>query len=355
VVSIPYLENMQRSPLLQVVACSDVVPERARERCEQFGIPRALTTEELLADPEVELVVNLTVPSAHASITIAALREGKHVWTEKPLATSREDGEQILREARARGLQVGCAPDTILGAGLQTCLRLLRDGAIGRPLAASGCFTTRGPDEWHPDPAFFFQPGAGPLMDIGVYPLTALVTWLGPVRRVTASGRVLYPERTIAKGPKQGEVIEVGVDTLVAGVLEHAEGAVSTLVTSFGAWGGTQPDLEVIGSGGVLVGPNPNTFGGPVRVRRHASEDGWRDEPLTYHHTDECRNCRGLGVAEMAQAILTGHEPRASAALAYHVLDVMLALTESAAGGRHVEVASTCAPPEPLPLDASLL
>jgi predicted dehydrogenase len=354
-VSTPYLENMQRSPLLDVVACSDVVAERAAQRAAEHGVPRAATNEELLADPEIELVVNLTVPAAHAAVTLAALRAGKHVWSEKPLATNRADGQEILREARARRLQVGCAPDTFLGSGLQTTQRLLERGAIGRPLAASASFMTGGPDSWHPDPSFFFQPGGGPLLDIGVYSLTALIAFLGPVRRVTASARVLFPERTIAKGPKQGETIVVRVDTLVAGILEHEEGAISTLMTSFGAWGGTQPDLEIFGSEGVLDGPNPNTFGGPVRLLTHAAGREWREAPLAYHHTDGCRNCRGLGVAELAQSIAAHRAPRASAALAYHVLDVMLALSESAAAGRHVEVTSTCRQPRTLPLRTSLL
>jgi predicted dehydrogenase len=353
-VSGPYLENMRRSPLLEVVACSDVVAQRARDRALRYGVPRAMATEELLADPDVDLVVNLTVPTAHAPITLAALRAGKHVWSEKPLAVTRDQGREILREARERGLHVGCAPDTILGAGLQTCQRLIAGGAIGRPLAATACFMTHGPDEWHPDPAFFFQPGAGPLFDIGPYCLTALVAWLGPVRRATASGRVLYEERTVAKGPKQGETFAVRTETLVAGILEHTGGAISTLLTAFGAYGGTQPDLEVFGSAGVLDGPDPNGFGGPVRLREHAS-GGWREAALAYRHTDGCRNCRGLGVAEMARAIGAGRAPRASGALAYHVLDVMLALAESMARGQHVDVASTCRPPRPLPLRTALL
>jgi predicted dehydrogenase len=354
-VSAPYLENMRRTQLVEVVACADAIAERARDRAAQFGVPRALTPDELIADPDVDLVVNLTIPAAHAPVTLAALRAGKHVWSEKPLATSRDDGREILREARARGLQVGCAPDTFLGAGLQTCQRLIERGAIGVPLAATACFMTRGPDEWHPDPAFFFQPGAGPLLDVGPYSLTTLIVWLGPVRRATASGRVLFDERTIRKGPKEGQTIVVGTETLVAGVLEHEGGAISTLLTSFGAYGGTQPLLEAFGSAGVLDGPDPNTFGGPVRLRDHSTGDGWRETPLAYNHTEGCRNCRGLGVAEMAHAIGAGRTPRASGALAYHVLDVMLALGESVVEGRHVEVASTCRPPRPLPLRTSLL
>jgi predicted dehydrogenase len=354
-VSGPYLANLLRSELVEVVACSDAVVERAAQRAAEYGVPRVLATEDLLADPGIDLVVNLTVPAAHAPITLAALRAGKHVWSEKPLAISRDEGEEVLREARERDLEVGCAPDTVLGAGLQTARRLIDSGAIGEPLAATACFMTSGPDTWHPDPAFFFRPGAGPLLDIGPYALTSLISFLGPVRRVTASGRVLFTERTVARGPRQGETIVVGTDTLVAGVLEHSAGAISTLVTAFGAWGGTQPDLEVFGSDGVLDAPNPNGFGGPVRLRTHVGQGGWQDVPLAYDHTDGCRNCRGIGVAEMALAIAAGQAPRASGELAYHVLDVMLALGESAAEGRHVEVASTCHRPPALPLDISLI
>ncbi len=352
-ISHAYIENMQRAPDLEVVACGDQPPDRARECARRYGITRAGTTDQVLTDPEVDLVVNLTVPVLHTEINLAALRAGKHVWSEKPLAVDRDEAQMVLREAAERGLEVGCAPDTVLGAGLQTCRDLVDRGLIGRPLTASALFMAAGPEIWHHHPAFFYRPGGGPLLDVGPYYITALVHLLGPVARVTAIGRVLFPQRTIHSGPRQGELIEVGTDTYVAGVLEFQEGAVATLVTAFGVWGGDTPPAQLFGVDGVLSLPDPNTFGGPVRVRLHGDALGWREVPLGHHHTDGCDNCRGLGVAEMAAAIRSGEKPRASGEVAFHVLDVMQTMTESAREGRHLEVRSSFRRPPPLPVESS--
>ena len=352
-VSEPYLRNLTAASQVRVVACADLVGERAEARAAEFGIERACTREQLLADPEIDLVVNLTVPSAHHEVTMAALAAGKHVWTEKPLGVDREQGAEVLRQAAERGLQVGCAPDTVLGAGLQTCRLLIDLQLIGEPLAGAACFMTRGPETWHPDPAFLYQPGAGPLLDVGIYYVSALVNLLGPVRRVTALGRKLYPERTIGSGPRAGEVFSVGTDTYVACILQFAAGALVTLVATFGIWGADLPKLQLHGSEGVLDVPDPNTFGGPITANLHADEQGWRELPLAYDHPDHCRNCRGLGVTEMAEAIAAGREPRASGTIAYHVLDVIQCVFESAAAGGHVEVTSTCERPSPLPVSSA--
>ncbi len=353
-VSIPYLRNLTGSTHIEVLACSDLVPERAAARAAEFGVPRACSPAELLADPDIELALNLTVPVAHFEVTMAALRAGKHVWSEKPLGTDRERSATILREAAERGLQVGCAPDTVLGAGLQTCRRLVDDGLVGEPLAASAFFLTEGPESWHPDPVFLYQPGAGPLFDVGVYYVSAMVNLLGPVRRASGMSRVLFPERVIGSGPRAGEVFSVGTDTLVAALLEFESGVLANLVSAFGLWGADLPKVQVLGSDGVLNVPDPNTFGGPVMANLHRDEAGWRELPLAYHHSDGCRNCRGLGVIEMGQALREGRPPRASGAIAHHVLDVMQSLAESAACGRHMEVASTCERPRPLPQDNAL-
>jgi predicted dehydrogenase len=354
-ISHAYIENMQRSPLLEVVACGDDPEDRARERAREHGIDRAGSIRDVLSDPQVDLVANLTVPALHADINLASLRAGKHVWSEKPLAVGRLEGEQTLLEAAERRLEVGCAPDTVLGAGLQTCRELVDRGTIGRPLAARAFFMAAGPETWHHHPAFFYRPGAGPLFDVGPYYLSALVNLLGPVSRVTASGRILYPERTIQSGPKRGQTIEVATDTYVGGVLEFEAGTMSTLVTAFGVRGGDMPAAEIYGEEGVLSLPDPNTFGGPVRVRLHGEDQGWREVPLSFHHTDGCSNCRGLGVVEMAAAIRAGEKPRASAEVAYHVLDVMHALQDSARLGRHMDVSSTCRRPPPMPAEFSAL
>jgi predicted dehydrogenase len=349
-----YLGNLTTSPRMEVVACADRLPERAEARAAQFGLRAAGSPAELLADPAIDLVVNLTVPSAHFELTLAALRAGKHVWTEKPLGVDREQGAAILREAAARGLQVACAPDTPLGAGLQTCRRLLDEGLIGVPLAATAFFMNPGPERWHPDPAFLYQPGAGPLLDVGIYYVTALVNLLGPVECVTAFGRRLFPERVIGSGPLAGQTFGVGIDTYVTCILQFASGVLATLVATFGIWGGDLPRIQLYGSGGVLNAPDPNTFGGPLRANLYADGAGWRDLPLAYDHTDGCRNCRGLGVIEMVEALAEGRPPRASAAIAQHVLDVLDSVLESAAAGRHVAVASTCERPSPLPAGTTL-
>lgn len=353
-ISPAYLTNLNASPHVTVVACADEVMERAKARAAEFGVPRACSTAELLADPEVELVVNLTVPNVHAEISLAALHAGKHVYNEKPLSTTREDGRRLLDAAQAGGLMVGCAPDTFLGAGIQTCLLMVERGDLGEPLAASAFMLNRGPENWHPNPTFFYQPGGGPLLDVGPYYVTALVCLLGPVRRVAGMARILYPERTADRGPRVGETFKVSTPTFIASMIEFKSGAQATFLTSFGISGHDLPNMHLYCSGGILGVPDPNTFGGPVRIRSSEDQSEWRDIPLIYRHTDSRppRNYRGIGVVDMALAISRGEQPRASGELAYHVLDVMLSILESHETGAFVEVSSTCSRPSLLPLEA---
>lgn len=339
-----YLEVMPRFPILKVVACADMVPQRAQERANEFGL-RAVSVEELLGDPEIEIIVNLTVPTAHAGVSLAALHAGKSVYSEKPLATNREDGRRIIELARQKGLRVGCAPDTFLGAGLQTCRRLIDEGAIGRPVAAVAVMAGHGPEGWHPNPEFFYQPGGGPLFDMGPYYLTALTSLLGPVRRVTGSAAISFPERTITGKQRYGEKIRVNVPTHVAGVLDLAEGAVASLITSFDIWAARLPRVEVYGALGSLSCPDPNQFDGTIALRL-AGDPAWREVPCDRGYAE---NSRGLGVADMAHALRSGRPHRASGELAYHVLDVMEALQEASVLGKHIEVESTCVRPTPLP------
>ncbi len=350
-----YLKNMSASAHLDVVACADQVLERAQARAKEFGVPHACTTDELLGSDEVDLVVNLTVPIAHAEISVAALRAGKHVFTEKPLATTRDDGRRVLDAAASSGLEVGCAPDTFLGAGIQTCRRLIEQGELGEPLAGSAFMLSRGPENWHPNPGFFYEAGGGPLLDIGPYYVTTLVCLLGPVRRVTGMARILYPTRTADHGPRVGETFKVSTPTFVAALLEFESGPQVTLVNSFGIWGHDLPNMQLYCSKGILSIPDPNYFGGPVKVRPNEDESVWREVPLFYHHTEGPGNFRGLGVVEMADALARGDQPRASGDLGYHVLDVMESIEESYTTGRHVVVRSSCRPPSPLPLDDSLV
>jgi predicted dehydrogenase len=353
-VSEPYLRNMTALPELEVVACSDLAMERAEARAAQFGIPGVCTRAELLADPAIELVVNLTIPSAHHDVTMAALEAGKHVWTEKPLGLDRAEAAAVLRTASERGLKIGCAPDTMLGAGIQTSRKLLDEGAIGRPLGGVAFFMSPGPESWHPDPVFLYQQGAGPLYDVGVYYISALVNLLGPVASVSAFGRMLYPERVIGSGPRAGESFRVGTDTYVAAVLRFENEALVNLIASFGVWGAGLPRVQVYGGDGILDVPDPNTFGGPVRVNRHGVEGGFSEVPLAFDNPGDCRNCRGMGAADLAEAVREGREPRAPGAIAYHVLDVMQSIGESSALGRHVEVESTCERPAPMPQGTAL-
>jgi len=342
-----YLQNCTTWPILDVVACADLDRQRAESQATKFNIPRALTVEEVLADPEIELVLNLTIPAAHSTVGLAALRAGKSVYNEKPLAISRADAQFMLDEARARGLRVGCAPDTFLGGGLQTCRQLIDGGTIGQPVAAMAQMLTRGPDHWHPDPAFLFKQGAGPLFDMGPYYLTALIALFGPIRRVTGSARITFPERTIRSEPKRGTTITVEAPTHIASVLDFGSGPIATLVTSFDVWDQYLPSIDIYGAGGTLGVPDPNTFGGPVRLRDASAETG-REVAITYSHTE---NSRGIGVADLAYAIRTGRPHRASGELAYHVLDAMHAIIEASATGRHVELTSTCDRPAPLPIE----
>lgn len=345
-ISKTYLEVARTLEILDVVACADILPERAAARAAEFGVPRACTVEELLADPDIAIVVNLTIPRAHAEVGISALEAGKSVYNEKPLAVERADGRKLLDLAAAKGLRVGGAPDTFLGGGLQTCRKLIDDGVIGEPVAAVAFMMSHGHESWHPDPDFYYQPGAGPMFDMGPYYLTALVSLIGPVKRVTGSARITFPERTITSQPKFGQKIQVNTPTHVAGVLDFANGAVGTIITSFDVWPANLPRIEIYGTTGSLSVPDPNTFNGPVRLWKPETKE-WTEVPLTHGYT---KNSRGLGVADMAYAIRSGRPHRANGDLAYHVLDVMHAFLDASRENRHVEVTSTCERPAPLPV-----
>ncbi len=344
-ISAVYLRNLPRFEWLKLAACADLDMAKAESRAAEFGVPKACTPEDLLADPEVQLVVNLTVPGAHYSVAAAALDAGKHVYNEKPLALTAAQGRDLIERAAAAGLRLGCAPDTFLGAGLQTCRSLIDSGAIGRPVAATAFMVCRGHESWHPAPEFYYKPGGGPLFDMGPYYLTALVSLLGPVRRATGATAISFPERTITSEPLRGRVIRVEVPTHVTGLLEFASGAVATLIMSFDVWAAHLPCLEIYGAEGALAAPDPNGFGGPVRYFRPDRGD-WQEVALTRPYSD---NWRGLGVADLADAVRAGREPRAGGRLAGHVLEIMEALHRAAETGRHIEIHSDCPRPAPLP------
>ncbi|NLC58423.1 MAG: Gfo/Idh/MocA family oxidoreductase [Armatimonadetes bacterium] len=341
-----YFQAGQVFDILDIRACADIDPRRAEAKAAEYGV-KACTVAELLADPTIDIVVNLTVPKAHGEIGLAALEAGKSIYNEKPLALTREEARRMLELAAAKGLRVGGAPDTFLGAGLQTCRRLIDDGAIGEPVGATAFMLSHGPEQFHPDPEFFYEPGGGPMFDMGPYYLTALVNLLGPVRQVTGMARASFPERTVATGAKAGKKIKVQIPTHIVGVLEFASGAVGNLITSFDAWACSLPCIEIYGSEGTLSVPDPNTFGGPVRLFRADTKE-WRNMELVPGYPQQSR---GLGIADMAHAIRSGRNHRANGELTYHVLDLMHAFHDAARASKHVELSSTCQRPMPLPTD----
>jgi predicted dehydrogenase len=345
-----YLKVAKTFDILETAACADVIAALAKSKAEEYGVPCACSPDELLADPSISIIVNLTPPSAHADIALKALQAGKSVYNEKPLAIQREDAQRMLQLARESNLRIGCAPDTFMGAGLQTCRKLIDDGAIGRPIAATAFMLGRGPEPWHPNPEFFYQPGGGPMFDMGPYYVTALVSMLGPVKRVTGSAQISFPERTIGSGPKKGSQIKVEIPTHIVGVLDFANGVVGNIITSFDVWAHQLPRIEIYGTDGTLSVPDPNTFGGPVKL--------WKPETKVWEEVSllpiRAENSRSLGVADMAYALRSGRPHRASGELAYHVLDIMHTIHDASREGRHIELTSACERPAPIPVGLPL-
>jgi predicted dehydrogenase len=354
VISAQYLANLTTFPDLEVRFVADIDLERAKARAEEFGVAASGTTEELLADDGIEIVVNLTLPSVHAEVDLQILAAGKHVWSEKPIATNAEDAHRVLEAAEAAGLRVAVAPDTVLGAGLQTAFRAIADGRIGAPQTATTMVLNPGPERWHPAPEFLFQAGGGPLLDMGPYYLSTLVTVFGSVVRVSAVGSIARPERVIESGPRAGTSFEVTVPTHSALLLEFEGGASAQATFSFQSALPRSGFFEVMGTIGAIVLPDPNMFDGESELWTLESWRGFtgQDRP-TPERVEPVgpTSGRGLGVLDLARAIAAGVPERASGALAAHVLDVMLAAAESSERGVTVEVASRVSAPEPLPAD----
>jgi predicted dehydrogenase len=340
-----YLPSLLSYPDVEVVGIADLDTGRAAAVAQQYELGFAGTVAELLGRDDLELVVNLTIPAAHAEIALAAIASGRPVWGEKPLATDRESARAVLEAAEAAGLAVGNAPDTILGQAIQQSQRLLAAGAIGAPQTLLTLMQGPGPERWHPRPQFLFAPGAGPLFDIGPYYLTTMVQLLGPVEQVEAAGHRAQAQRVIGTGPDAGARFPVEVDTHLSVVTRFRSGVVGTSVYSFDSYVRRQA-FEVTGEHGTMEVP-VSGFDGPTRLLRDPERpDGWETLPPPGHPRD-----RGAGVLEMARAIRAGHPPRASGRLAFHVLDVLLAIEESAASGQPVQVASTADPVTALPED----
>ena len=366
-----YLNNLKKYPIVQVIGCAGRNHGKARVKAAMHNLPKAYTSaSELFEDPDVDLVLNLTTPGAHHPLNMAALRAGKHVYTEKPLAGTFAEGKELMALARARGLRVGCAPDTFLGGRLQTCRELIDSGRIGTVTGASAFVVSHGPEWHHPSPGFLYQPGAGPLLDVGPYYVTALNALLGPARRCCAMANRTSPSRTLEIGPLKGTTIPVLVDTHVTASIEFVSGAIVTLLASFDVWDSELPRIEIYGTEGTLcigdldpVG-GPNLFGGKLLLRtpheyrwqglpRTNADAPWLEVPVSrpFNELSHREDSRGIGLVDMACAIRDGRLHRANGDLALHGLELMEAILTSATEGRFQALESSCERPEPLPLD----
>ncbi|WP_210526183.1 Gfo/Idh/MocA family protein [Rubellimicrobium arenae] len=355
-ISATYLRNARLFAGIELVGCADLMPELAEARAQEYGV-RAMTVEDLLASPEIGLVLNLTVPRAHYDVTLSALSAGKHVFTEKPLGVTADEGQRLVDEAEARNLAIGSAPDTFLGAAGRHARRLVDQGAIGRPVVGTAFMMGRGMEHWHPNPQFYYQPGAGPVLDMGPYYLTMLVNLLGPVARVSALAGQGQDERLItAEGPLKGTTFPVGTPTSVLSLLEFASGAMVTFGASWDVFRHSNHPIELHGTDGSLRLPDPDTFGGIVSVSSRGAD--WVDHdtagdlygavnfPLA---EPRIANYRVLGVADLVRSLQAGTAPRASGRLALHVLEIMEAILRSGAQGEWVRLETRDVQPAPLP------
>ncbi|HEY5222329.1 MAG TPA: Gfo/Idh/MocA family oxidoreductase [Microbacteriaceae bacterium] len=344
-ISKQYLDNLTTFPDVKVHAIADLFEDAAASRATEYGISTHGGVQTALDHPDVEIIINLTIPTAHVEVATAAVGAGKHVWSEKPFSLDRDSGQGLLAAADVAGLRLGCAPDTFLGAGLQTARRLIDRGDIGTPLTAITMFQSPGLESIHPNPEFFFQPGAGPLFDMGPYYLTSLIQTFGSVRRVAAVGSQARATRTIGIGPKAGEIFSVNVPTHIAALAQFESGQSSQSIFSFDSPRFRMGFVEITGTEATISLPDPNYFTGDIRLSRPGDT-----EEIVIPATGSAAG-RGMGVVEMARAIRADAPHRASGALAYHLLDTMVSMTESAETGTFVDVTSSAAIPPALPAD----
>jgi predicted dehydrogenase len=347
-----YLINAALFRDIRFIAVSDINADAARAKGAKYDLP-AVTPDELLKRGDIAIVLNLTVPAAHADVSLAAIAAGKHVYTEKPLAISLKDGRAIMSAAERKGVRVGASPDTVLGAGVQTARRMIDREEVGDVVTGTATVLSHGMENWHPNPLFFFKPGGGPVLDMGPYYLTTLVNLLGPIDSVAATGRMGFKHRTVtSEGPMKGKRIKVETLTTVNALLSFASGAEIVLMVSWDVWRHGQLPLELHGTKASLRIPDPNFFGGFVEVSEGGKD--WRKIDTgadiygrpNWPRTDKrVANYRGLGLAEMAAAISKGREPRASGAVALHVLDAMASILKSAETGKRVKLTSSCRRP----------
>ena len=341
-ISKQYLKNLAGFPDVRVLFCADLDEGRAKAQAAAYGVPASGSVQQALEQPDVQLVVNLTIPAAHAEVASAAIAAGKHVWNEKPLAPDVAAGRAMLDQARAAGVRVGCAPDTMLGAGIQSARRLIASGAIGTPISALTLLQGPGPESWHPDPEFLFAKGAGPLFDLGPYYLSVLATLFGPTTRVAAVSRRARDTRVIGSGPREGTEFSVEVPTFISAVADYAGGQAASLLFSWDSPLSRMGFLEVTGTDATLAVPDPNRFDGDLRVRR-AGDDEW-----TVIGSRGAAAGRGSGVVDMVRAIRRGEPHRASGEMALHVLEMMTAIERSGSTGAFEPVETGFDVPEAL-------
>lgn len=346
-----YLDNLTKVfKGVDIAGVCDLIPERALATQEKYGLARVYDNMfEAFQDPTVDIILNLTRPYQHFEVSRLALEHGKHVYTEKPLGITMEEGNALVALATKRGLLIAGAPDTFLGAGLQSCRKYIDSGMIGQPLGAAAFMICRGHETWHPDPDFYYQPGGGPMLDMGPYYITALVSLLGPVRRLVSASKRSFDRRLITSQPHAGTDIQVNTDTYIAGTMQFVSGVIGTIFTTFDVYYPRQDRLEIYGSEGTLILPDPNYFGGPIQVFR--PESGKVAElPLLF---DYAENARGLGLADMAAALMKGRAARAGMAQVHHVLEVLTGFEESARTGAWLDLTTTC--PRPAPMNKAAL
>ncbi|MBO0801905.1 MAG: Gfo/Idh/MocA family oxidoreductase [Nocardiopsaceae bacterium] len=342
-ISNQYLANLGKFPDVRVLFCADIDSSRAEKQARAYDVPAFGSVADALRHEGVGLVVNLTIPSAHVEVAAQAIDAGKHVWNEKPLALDVEAGRNLLITAREKNVRVGCAPDTVLGAGIQSARRLIDSGAIGTPVSALTLLQGPGPESWHPDPEFLFATGAGPLFDLGPYYLSTLAGIFGPARSVAATARRARDTRVIGSGPRKGTRFSVGVPTYVSALAEYEGGQAATLLFSWDSPLSRQGFIEVTGTEATLALPDPNFFGGDLRIRK-LGDDDW-----SVIGSDGAAAGRGTGVVDMVRAIRRGEPHRASAELALHVLEMMASIERSATTARFEPVTTRFDTPAPLP------
>jgi len=347
-ISAIYFQNLTALfPNTAVYACADLREEAAAEAAKKWNIPHIMTLDEMLACDEITIILNITTPQTHYSICKKALEAGKHVYVEKPLSLTFEEGAELTALAKKNKLFLGGAPDTFMGAGIQTSRKLIDDGFIGEPIGATAFMMCHGHESWHPSPAFYYQKGGGPLFDMGPYYITALINLLGGVKEVSGMTAKSFAQRVITSRPKFGEIIDVEVDTHVNALMRFESGAVGNLITSFDIWASTLPRIEVYGTKGTLLVPDPNAFGGPVLLATQNSRE-FKEIPFTHAYSG---NSRGIGLADMAKCIETGERPKADADQICHVLEIMTAVQKSNDAGKSYLMQTSYQPAKPMETD----